>query len=528
MHSGMNAKATNIDVGQGFADEILNADMKTQGEVRRRPGLGRTGLPAKLAKVRAMTGFDAVDAAKALAIIDGGNLQGYRGSQLAPPYPRTEFDAEPTSVFSSPLTYTVTGYRNGRIWLEAWIVWAKAGSAPASVGDGTSAGLIEILPSEDSGTLVWEAPYAADWQFILQPLFGYTSDLEYDFGDRREERPTVTEDSLPPIYAPTGIDGWVDSLLVSGGKLYAFAGFNNWNGSAKSTFARIELSDNSLDSWAITGGFGPSFGFGTDRLRISGSNLFTSIQRVPAIVGGAALDLDSGNPSLELINGVAPYLQSNSLAYLTDNQQFAFDAILEYNGATRSSTNVLGAGWIYIAQAATGLFTYWFGVEWDTGGGNGFWGAVTWDNGSEPDPSTGGPWTPSVTGGAAELAPQDAFVLGNDIFVCGDFTGWDGNSRAGVVKLNANKAAPTVDLGFNPLGVTGTPLFNRVVATADYVAVTDGTQIYIWDSAGTLLQNFTPAGASDVTALAIDGIRVFIGGVQTDGFTGFFQEVRIT
>lgn len=75
------------------------------------------------------------------------------------------------------VAYNVAIERNGDEWVTSYDVWAKAGSYPSDIGDGTFVGNFAIEPSEDSIVGEWESPDAQTYYFSALSIYRRTPGL---------------------------------------------------------------------------------------------------------------------------------------------------------------------------------------------------------------------------------------------------------------------------------------------------------------------------------------------------------------
>ena len=69
--------------------------------------------------------------------------------------------------------------RNGDQWVTSYDVWAKAGSYPQFVGDGTFVDNVEMGPDEEYKNYTWTPPTAGTWYYAAVSIYRRSPGIFY-------------------------------------------------------------------------------------------------------------------------------------------------------------------------------------------------------------------------------------------------------------------------------------------------------------------------------------------------------------
>jgi hypothetical protein len=314
-------------------------------------------------------------------------------------------------------------------------------------------------------------------------------------------------------WAPA-VDGIVGSLAVAGNSVYIGGSFQNVNGLARSHAAAVSSVDGTTLPW------NPQPNEGVDQISVSGTTVylggaFTSVggfarNKIASVTSDKGL-VNSWNPSIPL--EIKTIQASGSVVYV--------------GGSIPAGGGGPPLGGVVAVDSAGGLLPWSaqtdgsveaLSLVGDTIYACGTFGSLapvlrTNLAAMSPD-GTLLPWVPS----APFSRVNKMLVSGNVVYIAGDIHFVNNKSHEGLVAIGTDGVV--VD-SFNALGIGGVAYDLATFGDMLYVAVSPSDAapslaVFYKADVGGVRVNWNPQINSSVTALAVDGSDLYLGGTFTE------------
>jgi hypothetical protein len=346
----------------------------------------------------------------------------------------------------------------------------------------------------------------------------------------------ATTAALDPTFVPpgTGFNDGVSALAVSGTRLYAGGYFTNYNGTTRRRIAALDTTTAALD---VTFDAGNGFNSNVNSLAISGTRVYAgghfTTYAAATRPGIAALDSTTAALDTTFVPPGTGFNGHVSTLAISGTRIYVGGEFTSYNGASRGRIAALdattaaldttfvppGTGFSHGVRAVvvSGGLLY-------AGGAFNFYNGVSRNSIAALNATTAALDTTFVPPGTGfDSTVNTIAISGTRLYAGGWFGSYNGTTRNRIAALNTTTAA--LDTTFVPPG-TG---FDSIVSTLTI----SGTRLYVggWFSnyngasrsnvaaldatTAALDPTFVPPGTgfgSPVEALAISGSRLYVGG----------------